>query len=279
MTIIVIVLIIIMLYLLAIMPNMNKSRKEQMASFEDVYLTHRGLFNNQDIPENSTKAFKETVKGGYGTELDVQLTLDNKLVVFHDASLLRMCGVDKKLTDCNYDDLQQYKLLNTQETIPLFSEVLDLLKEDTPLVVEIKSEGDCIKTCEEAIKMLQTYKRNFTMESFNPKVVRYLKKKHPEIIRGQLAYNMLIDKKSKTNILIKFVCTNLLLNFITKPDYVAYDIKNMNNLSFRLVSKLYKVECVAWTCKCEDDIDKAKRYYQQFIFDSFVPRRDIKVIH
>jgi len=254
-----------------IMPNLDRKRIKKMESFESVYLTHRGLFNNLDIPENSIKAFKGTVIYGYGTELDVQLTTDNKLVVFHDASLLRMCGIDKKLTDCSYEELLQYNLLDTNEKIPLFKDVLDLLKEDTPLVVEIKPEGDCIRTCEETVKMLKTYDRNYTMESFSPFVVKYLKDKHPEIIRGQLAYNMMIDDASKENKLIKFICTNLLANFITKPDYVAYDIENMNNLSFRIISKIYKGECVAWTCKSNKDLLKAKQYYKQFIFDSFIP--------
>lgn len=270
-----IVIIILIVYLFMIFPNINNTRKKQMSSFEEVYLTHRGLFNNFDIPENSIKAFKKTVNNGFGTELDVQLTTDNKLVVFHDETLLRMCGIDKKLTDCSYEELQSYRLLNTNEHIPLFSDVLDLLNEDTPLIVEIKPEGDYIKTCKEAVKLLKTYKRNFTMESFNPKVVSFLKKNHPEIIRGQLAYNMLKDNKSKTNIFIKFICTNLLLNFITKPDYIAYDINNMNNLSFRIISKIYKAECVAWTCKSDKDIDKCKDYYQQFIFDSFVPKNSL----
>ena len=257
-------------YLFLIKPNINKKRAEKMKSFEKVYLTHRGLFNNLDTPENSIKAFEKTVENGYGTELDVQLTKDNKLVVFHDESLLRMCGVDKKLTECTYDKLQKYNLLNTNEKIPLFKDVLDVLKEDTPLIIEIKPEGDYIKTTDETIKLIKTYKRNYTVESFNPNVVKHLKDNYPEIIRGQLAYNMLKDSKAKENFFIKFALTYLLLNFFTRPDYIAYDINNMNNLSFKLCSKLFKAECVAWTVKSQKDLTKAKKYYKQIIFDSFI---------
>ena len=52
-----IILIIILVYLLMLMPNMNKERKEAMASFEDVYIAHRGLFNNIDIPSKLNYLF------------------------------------------------------------------------------------------------------------------------------------------------------------------------------------------------------------------------------
>lgn len=271
MIILLVLFILIVAYLWMIMPNL--SRKDKMKSFENVYIAHRGFFNNVDIPENSLSAFKKAVENNYGIELDVQMTKDDKLVVFHDESLKRICGIDKKLTDCNLDELLNYNLLNTNKKIPLLKDVLDVLNKDTPLIVEIKPEGECIKTCEKAIELLKTYDRNYTMESFNPLVVGYLRKYHKEIIRGQLAYNMLKDKEEKSNVLRKFNCTYLLENFLTRPDYIAYDINNMNNLSFRIISKLYKGECVAWTIKNKEQLKESRKYYQQFIFDSFTPTK------
>ena len=271
MMILIVFVALIILYLLMILPNL--SRKDKMKSFENVYIAHRGFFNNVDIPENSLSAFKKAVENNYGIELDVQMTKDGKLVVFHDESLKRICGIDKKLTDCNLVELLNYNLLNTNKKIPLLKDVLDVLNKDTPLIIEIKPEGECIKTCEKTIELLKTYDRNYTIESFNPLVVGYLRKYHKEIIRGQLAYNMLKDKEEKSNVLRKFNCTYLLENFLTRPDYIAYDINNMNNLSFKIISKLYKGECVAWTIKNEEQLKESRKYYQQFIFDSFTPTK------
>ena len=262
--------LLIGVYLVLIKPA-GQSRKEKMKPFEEVYLTHRGFFNNIDIPENSLPAFAKTVRNGLGTELDVQLTTDNRLVVFHDESLKRMCGIDKKLTDCSYEELQGYPLLNTEERIPLLEEVLVLLKPDTPLIIEIKPEGDAIRTCEETVRMMKERDHLYIMESFHPAVVKHLKDHHPEIIRGQLAYDMFSDKENKHSFLISLICTNLLGNILTKPDFIAYDVHSRYNPSFLLCSLLYKAECVAWTVQNENDLAYARKYCQQIIFDSFIP--------
>ncbi|MDO4500549.1 MAG: glycerophosphodiester phosphodiesterase family protein [Erysipelotrichaceae bacterium] len=264
-----ILLLLIVLYLYAIKPNLK--RKAEMKDFEKVLYTHRGYFNNLDIPENSLKAFKKTRDKKMGTELDVQLTSDNKLVVFHDVSLKRMCNLDMKLTDLTYDELNELHLLDTDEKIPLFSEVLDTLGKDVPIIVEIKPEDRAIETCDRAIELLNKYENKYVMESFNPLVVKHLKDKYPDIIRGQLTYDYIHDEKLKNkSLLLRFVMTYCLSNFYTKPDFVAMDIHNQN-ISFKLISKLYKAECVAWTVKSKEELEQAKEYYQQFIFDSFDP--------
>lgn len=265
--VLIVIIILILLYLYMIKPK--TSSKNAMKEYEKVYIAHRGLFNNIDIPENSLIAFKKAVLGNYGIELDVQLTSDNKLVVFHDVSLKRMCGVDKKLTDCAYGELLQYNLLNTNEKIPLFIDVLKVLKKDTPLIIEIKPEGRVIETVKDVVEVMKNYDGLFNIESFNPKVVYYLRRNEPSIIRGQLSFNYFKD--SKHNFFLKLCLTYLLTNFLTRPDYIAYNHKDAGNLSFRLCSKLFKGECVAWTIKSQTELENAGRYYKQFIFDSFIP--------
>lgn len=267
-----ILLIIVLLYLYLIAPG--KSRKEGFKPYEDVYIAHRGLFNNKDVPENSLTAFKKAVENDYGIELDVQLTTDDQLVVFHDQSLKRMTGIDKDLIECDLKELQTYHLLDTDEKIPLFSEVLKVLKKDTPLVVEIKPEGRYIETTKRAVEMLKSYGGLYNMESFNPFVVSYLRKNNPEIIRGQLAYDSLKDPNNKNSFIIRFITTYLMLNFLARPDYIAYDCNSTDNLSFRLCSKLFKAECIAWTIKSQKQLEEKKEYYQCFIFDSFIPEKN-----
>ena len=265
----IVILIIILFYLYAIYPN--TSRKAQMKPYEERYIAHRGLFNNKDIPENSITAFRKAVENDYGIELDVQLTTDNKLVVFHDRSLERMTGIRKDLIDCDFDEIEQYNLLDTDEKIPLFTDVLKELKKDTPLIIEIKPDGRYIDTVKSTVEIIRQYDGLYNIESFNPKVVNYLKKNEPDIIRGQLAYDYIKDEDAKLSLFTKILLTYLLLNFLNKPDYIAYDCNATYNLSFRIISRLYKGECVAWTIKSQEQLKENRKYYQCFIFDSFIP--------
>lgn len=76
-------------------------------------IAHRGVFDNKSVPENSMLSFMNAIKYNYPIELDVQLTKDNKLVVFHDDNLLRMTAYDKLLQEANYSEISNLKLLNS----------------------------------------------------------------------------------------------------------------------------------------------------------------------
>ncbi len=269
MILLLIVLIVIVLYLLSLRPNTG--RKELMRSFEEYYIAHRGLFDNaSDHPENSLPAFQLAVENGYGIELDVQLTSDGQMVVFHDNNLKRMCGKNKMLTQCTLEELHKLHLKNSQETIPLFSDVLQIVDGKVPMIVEIKNAGDYIKTAQMLSEMMKNYHGVYCVESFQPKVVAWYRKNHPEVIRGQLSMHYIKEKK-KGPYIQKFVLTNLMLNFYTKPDFIAYDYNYRNQFSYRLCRILYSVENVAWTIQSEEQLEEARKVFQVFIFDSFRP--------
>ena len=83
-------------------------------------------------------AFKGAIEKGFIIELDVAMTKDQKLVVYHDKKLRRGLGVDRYLHELTYEELTKYKLFGSTETIPLFREVLTLVAGQVPLLIEIK---------------------------------------------------------------------------------------------------------------------------------------------
>ena len=96
--VLIIVAVIVVLYFLMIMPRILY--RPDMMAFHGRFYAHRGLHNNgSEAPENSMAAFKKAVKAGYGIELDIQLTKDKQVVVFHDDFLKRICGVEGKISD------------------------------------------------------------------------------------------------------------------------------------------------------------------------------------
>ena len=126
------------LYLWLIAPSKKHPDSGALAGW---LYAHRGLHDgNHKVPENSLEAFRRAVDAGYGMELDVQHTRDDRLVVFHDANLKRVCGVDKNVRDLTYGELKRYPLPDGS-VIPLFSEVLELVGGRAPIIVEVKHYG------------------------------------------------------------------------------------------------------------------------------------------
>ena len=104
----------------------GRRNEAQRAPFMRRAFAHRGLYSeDQRVPENSLPAFRAAVEAGYGVELDVQLTRDKQVVVFHDDTLKRACGTDARVDAFSYAELtQRMRLFGTEQTIPLFSQVL-----------------------------------------------------------------------------------------------------------------------------------------------------------
>lgn len=269
-SIIISVVAVALLYLLAIMPKLRKN--PDFRRFEGWLYAHRGYHNNKsEAPENSLPAFKRAVKRGYGIELDVQLTKDKVPVVFHDFDMQRACGVDKKIADLKYEELKKYKLFRSHETIPTFHEVLNCIGGKVPLIIELKIKGNPSETCLAAAKELGKYKGIYCIESFNPLVLIWYRKHFPNIIRGQLSTDYIKDNMECTK-MQNFLLKNLMLNFLTKPDFIAYHHIYKNVWSFVICRKLYRIKTVAWTIKSQEELDDNKDYFDLFIFDKFAPR-------
>ncbi|MGM9948080.1 glycerophosphodiester phosphodiesterase family protein [Floccifex sp.] len=256
------------LYLFLIKPNhIRQSEKwKQLASFD---FAHRGFFNDE-CPENSLKAFERAIKHGYGIELDVQMTKDGQLVVFHDASLQRMCKIKEEIMHLTYEQLLQYPLKKSQERIPLFINVLQLVNGQVPLIIEIKKEGNPIETVKKTLTLLNSYSGLYVIESFHPGVLCYLKENKPEILRGQLSENHY--KNEKLPWLIRFILTNFLTNGFTKPDFIAMDIHCQNFFTYRLMKFLFRFKTVGWTIRCKEEYFSQKQQVDCMIFDSFDPK-------
>lgn len=103
---------------------------------ETLIIGHRGTITQ---PENTMRAFLTAFKAGAdGIELDVQKTLDGKLVVSHDSNLIRLLGIDFSIRGNTFHELQKHTIKG--ETIPLLEEVLSLVQSESKFVdIEVKN--------------------------------------------------------------------------------------------------------------------------------------------
>lgn len=246
MLIIFIILILVLIYLLMIKGRIGFT---DFSSFKTVRYAHRGLHGN-GVPENSISAFIKAEENGFGAEFDVHLTADGQLVVIHDYTLERTTGVKGIVEELTLKQIKEYFLENTYEKIPTLEEVLEIFEGKAPIIIELKATNTNYRKLSKAVSdCLENYNGEYCVESFDPRCVRWFKKYKPEIIRGQLAENFLISKNSKIPFVYKFAITFLITNLLTKPDFVAYKFKDRNNLSFKVCTKIYKMQGVTWTIK------------------------------
>ena len=234
----------------------------------DTFVAHRGLFNNVDIPENSLPAFANARENNFGIELDVQMSSDGVLVVFHDDSLKRMTGADGLVCEKTFEELRQLRLLDTNCQIPTFEEFLQAAG-GVNLVVEIKTHKNIGELEQKVVDALANYQGNYCIESFNPYIVRWFKVHAPHIIRGQLATDLKNTKMAKWKV---WLLKHLKLCKWNGSQFIAYDAEYITKVKeVKRFGK--KIPIVCWTIKSQEQYDNLKDHFENIIFDSFMPIR------
>ncbi len=254
------------LFLLA--PGNSASR--QRAPFYGRSYAHRGLHSeDKSVPENSLEAFRLAAEAGYGVELDVQLSKDGKVVVFHDDTLDRVCDVNARVDEKTWNELQLLRLCGTGQRIPLLTEALDVIRGRGPLIVELKNGRRNRELCEKTLSILSDYEGPVCMESFNPLIVRWFRLHAKDLVRGQLAtaaddYGDAVTKPTA------FLLSRCLMNFLSRPQFIAYRI-GPRPPSVRLSEALGAMR-VGWTARD----GSAERHRDAVIFEFYRPPQKIK---
>lgn len=246
----------------------------RIAWLKGTVIAHRGLHDhNVNIPENSISAFAGAIEKGYIIEMDVSLTKDKKLVVFHDKKLKRLFGLDRYLKDISYEELSKQKLPNSNETVLLFGEVLNFVDGKVPLLIEIKNEGKAGEMESMVYDQLKNYKGKYAIQSFNPYTLKWFRMNAPEVLRGQLSGSFIISdyevEYAGTTRLPghkRFLLKNLLLNFESRPNFIAYEVNNTSDKRIKSLKKL-GAPVLGWTIKEQAMYEKAKYEYDNLIVD------------
>ena len=232
---------------------------------------HRGLHGGE-IPENSLPAFARAADAGYGIELDVQLSSDGVIMVFHDDTLVRMTGAAGKLSEYSREQLQQLRLGESEETIPTLDEVLQTVRSRIPLLIELKGESanGASALCEKLVARMDAYDGPFCVESFNPVILSWFCKHRPDIVRGQLVTDT-TKERPDGNKLLNFLLTHLMLNVLSRPDFVAYNEKYAREWALWLNVHLFRAVPFVWTVRDSALWQQAHEKNICTIFEGFLP--------
>jgi glycerophosphoryl diester phosphodiesterase len=263
----IILAVIAAIYIFLVAPGGHKKVKIAERGY-----AHRGFWNSER-PENSMSAFRAAKESGFGIETDVQLTKDKIPVLFHDETLTRMCGVDKKVSELTYEELTAYNLADSSEKIPTLTEFLEMIDGSVPLLIELKGVTLNTELCDVLAPMLDGYPGEFVVESFNPFLLCRMKKLRPKIARGQLVTSLNKQGIKEQSFLKNYILAAMLTNFLSRPNFIAYDMHFPNTLAIFMTTKLFGAPKCVWTVNKNDDYVKYLADKKYPIFDRFTPEK------
>lgn len=255
--------VLIALYLFLIAPSFNSPDMTNLMSYS---YAHRGYYDNENgVPENSLASFRLAAEKGYGVELDVQPSSDGVAMVFHDKDLERLCGVKGAPWDYTAAELQEMKLLGTDETIPTLEEALAVIDGQVPVLVEYKLDKVDTEICVIAQAALDDYEGEYAMLAFHPMALLWYKKNAPDVPCGQLMQDY-TTKEDYAGKALYFFLGHMVADVAVRPDFIAFRHDDKQNISVRLCN-LMGAPMIGWTIQGEDMISSAPSCFDAVIFN------------
>ena len=259
MTIWYLIIILIVIFMMTTIPT----RKGKNMSWMKGISAHRGWFSkDQSVAENSMSAFRQALEKNIDIELDIQMTADRKLIVFHDSNLQRMCQVDISVAEATYDEIKQHTFYNSDENIPTLQEVLAEIDGKVNVFIEIKPTDLVDEVCQQVVLILDQYEGNFAICSFNPLVLMWLRKNRPHYIRGQNIQFFLFDKRQ--SILNRVLLTINGYNIFTRADYVSV---HTDIVKFFVWMRMFKGFLSCWAVSNDTDYRQLKKKVDHLIIE------------
>ncbi len=233
------------------------------------FIAHKGLYDHQS-PENSMSAFKKAIDNNYIIECDVRLISDGTVVVFHDEQLSRMTNRDGYVKNLTKETLVDYKLLDSDESIPTLEQVLELVDGKVGILIDLKDTQIRVGQLEKAVcKLIRHYKGDVAVQSFNPLSLEWFAKHLPNVLRGQISCFFKGREYKGVSFIRKCLLKRMKFNKRSKPNFISYDINDLPN---RFVKKYKGLPLIGWTVTSQEQYRKAFSDVDNIIFEGFVPK-------
>jgi glycerophosphoryl diester phosphodiesterase len=216
-------------------------------------IAHRGLHAAADgRPENSLAAFERACTLGFPCEMDVRITRDGRVAVFHDRTLRRLTGARGRIEDREAAELRGLRLLRTNQRVPLLDEVLELVDGRVPLLLELKSAGPPAALERAVLATLSGYGGEVAIQAFALRTVRELDRHEPPHAVGRLWHRRTLAGGG---------------------DRVAFVGCHVDGAARRAVRRRREQGAVvlAWTVRSQEQGDRVLRFVDNYIFEGFVP--------
>lgn len=235
-------------------------------------VAHRGLHGN-GVVENSLSAAAAAVEANYAIEVDLQLSSDGEIVVFHDDTLDRLTSEKGDVAARSAAELKAIKLKDSADGIPTLDELLALVAGKVPLVLELKSpwNGDAGLATKVADRLVR-YAGPVAVMSFDPDLVKALRKHAPGLPRGIVAERWYLHPHWNFLSAGRKQYLGLLLHlFRTKPHFVAYGQFNLPAIAPLIARYIFGMPLLTWTVRVERERLRVRKWVDQIIFEHIRP--------
>ncbi|WP_170411619.1 glycerophosphodiester phosphodiesterase family protein [Ruegeria atlantica] len=242
--------------------------------FLQVPLAHRALHDKEDNrPENSRAAIHAAVEAGYGIEIDLQRTSDNRAMVFHDYDMTRLTGQSGPIQQITSAQASETVLLHAEDGIPTLDEVLNIVSGKVPLLIELKDQDGAMGTSvgpleQDAVRALRGYVGPVALMSFNPNSVAELARLAPHLPRGIVTGSY----QPKVELLPQRVCDHLreIPDFDrVGASFISHEVEDLDRPRVAEL-KARGVPILCWTVRSPEQEAKAREVADNVTFEGYL---------
>ncbi len=238
-------------------------------------IAHRALHDIADQrPENSRAAIRAAIEAGYGIEIDLQRTSDNRAMVFHDYDMTRLTGQPGPIQQITAAQAQALPLLHSGgDGIPPLDEVLSMIAGQVPLLIELKDQdgamGADIGALEaDTVRALQGYDGPVAVMSFNPNSVAELARLAPHLPRGLVTCSF----EPKVELLPQHVCDHLreIPDFDrVRASFISHEAPDLPRARVADL-KAQGVPILCWTVRSPEQEAEARKVADNVTFEGYL---------
>lgn len=229
-------------------------------------IAHRGVYDDQ-TPENSLGAFAKAIELGYAIDLDVRPLADGTIIVFHDDTLGRMTNADGYVATLDCNSIKELKLSKSEEHIPTLAEVLEFVDGRTPILIELKGNSGSGSYEKSVLDLLNAYKGEFAVQSFDPETLEYFKVNAPHFLRGQLAGG---SSCKSVGFFRRLALKRMSFNKLSCPHFISYHCQDLPDPHVAKYRK-QNIPVLAWTVRSNEEYERVKPFADNIVFEKIVP--------
>lgn len=222
--------------------------------------------------ENSISAVLAAIEHNFSIEVDLQLTADGRVIVFHDDTLDRLTESTGRVDHLDLTAIRDVRLRDTSDRILTLDELLEAVAGKVALVLELKSHwnGDH-RLGREVTKALEAYAGPAAVMSFDPALMRTMRRHLPHMPRGLVADRYAAKDWADIPPIYRFALRHLLTAGFALPAFLAYDVAALPATAPLAIRHAFGLPLLTWTVRTQDQQKTAERWADQMIFEGFNP--------